>query len=222
MASRFEKMFLEENLADEVANCLVYEARRKIERSGRENLYKSVFDAFLNLGRVKGILGVAFEEVRQELWEKARAKLLSAGASEPDLGDEIVLEEAANGGLSTGLLRPLPKEMSFHSIHHGFVAEIFGLAMGRQVRYVRKVGWEVLTGNGWQRRPKERGILGLIYEVMAQKIRIWREALDRYSGEGVWLEKLEKNINDPDWLSKVEKLLLRVDHFGVEIVSNEA
>jgi hypothetical protein len=222
MASRFEKMALKEALTGEVAICLVYEARQKIESAGRENLYKSVFDAFLNLGRVQDILDVRFEKIRRELYEKAKEKLLSAGASEPDLRDEIVLEEAANGGLTTGLLRPLPKEMGVHSIHYGFVAEIFKSARYVELRYVQGVGWEVLTGEGWQRRPKERGIVGLIYEVMAQKIRIWREALGGYGGEGGWLEKLERNINDPDWLSKVEELLLRVDHFGVEIVSNEA
>jgi hypothetical protein len=56
---------------------------------------------------------------------------------------------------------------------------------------------------------------------MKRKIKIWREVLRNPLGEGEWLEKLERNINDPDWLSKVEELLLRVDYFGVEIVSGQ-
>jgi hypothetical protein len=38
---------------------------------------------------------------------------------------------------------------------------------------------------------------------------------------GGWLEKLWKNVNDPEWLRKVEELFLRVDFFGVPIVSND-
>jgi len=219
MASDFEKWVLEETLTAEVADCLVYEARQKLEKASREILYKSVFEAFLNLGRVKDILGDRFEEVRQELYEKAKAKLVSPETLEIELKDEIVLEEAASGGLTCGVLRPLPAKMSQNSIHYGFVAEMFRAAISGNVRYVQGVGWEVLTGAGWQLRPKERGIVGLIYNVMEQKIRIWRKALGGYNGVNGWLEKLERNINAPEWLSKVEDLLLRVDYFGVEIVS---
>jgi len=219
MASNFEKWVLEETLTAEIAECLLYEARQNLEKSSREILYKSVFEAFLNLGRVKDILGDRFEEVRQELYEKAKEKLLDSQDSELEIKDKIILEEAVSGGLTYGMLRPLPGKMGEHSIHYGFVAGIFKAARGGVIRYVQEVGWEVLTGAGWQLRPKERGIVGLIYDVMEQKIRIWRKALGGYNGVNGWLEKLERNINDPDWLSKVEELLLRVDYFGVEIVS---
>jgi hypothetical protein len=43
---------------------------------------------------------------------------------------------------------------------------------------------------------------------------------DFENGFGWWLEKLEKNINAPEWLSKVEALLLKINHFGVEIIAN--
>jgi hypothetical protein len=221
MASDFEKWVLEETLTAEVADCLVYEARQKLEKASREVLYKSVFDAFINLGMVKNILGERFEEVRQELYEKAKEKLLDSQDSQLEIKDKIVLEEAISGGLTLGMLRPLPGKMGEHSIHYGFVARIFKAAVGAVIRYVQEVGWEVLTGDGWWLRPKERGIVGLIYDVMEQKIRIWRKALGGYNGVDGWLEKLEKNINDPDWLSKVEELLLRVDCFGVEIISDE-
>ena len=221
MASDFEKWVLEETLTAEIAECLLYEARQKLEKASREILYKSVFDAFINLGMVENILGERVEEVRQELYEKAKEKLLDSQDSQLDIKDKIVLEEAVSGGLTLGVLRPLPDKMGEDSIHYGFVAIIFKLAWGRVIRYVQGVGWDVLTGAGWQLRPKERGIVGLIYDVMNQKIRIWRKALGGSRGVNGWLGKLEKNINDPDWLSKVEELLLRVDYFGVEIVSAE-
>ena len=222
MASDFEKWVLGETLTAEIAECLLYEARQKLEKSSRENFYKSVFDAFLNLGRVKDILGDSFEEVRQELYEKAKAKLVSPETLEIELKDKIVLEQAASGGLTCGVLRSLPAKMSQNSIHYGFVAEMFTAAISGNVRYVRGVGWEVWSIDGWRALSKERGIVGLIYDVMEQKIRIWRKALGGYGGVDGWLEKLEKNINDPDWLSKVEELILRVDYFGAVIVSDEA
>jgi len=222
MASDFEKWVLEQTLTAEVADCLVYEARQKIEKAGKDNLYKSVFDAFLNLGRVKHILGERFEDVRQEFYEKAKEKMVSPETKEIDLKDKIILDEASSGGLTCGVLRPLPEKMGEHSIHYGFVAQIFSSAMGLNFQYVQGVGWEVWSSEGWKRRPQERGIVGLIYDVMEQKIRTWRKALGGHGGVGGWLEKLEKNINDPDWLSKVEELLLRVDYFGVKIVSDDA
>ena len=221
MASDFEKWVLEETLTAEVADCLVYEARQKLEKASREILYKRVFEAFLNLGQVKDILGERFEEVKQELYEKAKEKLLDSQDSELEIKDKIILEEAVSGGLTCGMLRPLPGKMGEQSIHYGFVAGIFKAARGGGIRYVQGVGWEVLTGAGWQLRPKARGIVGLIYDVMKQKIRIWRKALGGCNGVNGWLEKLEKNINDPEWLSKVQDLLLRVDYFGVEIVSGD-
>jgi len=216
MARRFEAQVLREILTAQIVQCLLYEAHQKIENAGQENLYASVFDAFLNLGRVKDILGESFEEVRQELYEKAKEKLRLLNFET----SEIVFEETVRGGLTGGVLRPLPEEMGLGCIHYGFVAEIFKLSRPGPLVYVQGVGWRVLANSDWQMRPKERGIVGLIYDVMEYKIRIWRKALGGSGGVGGWLEKLEKNINDPDWLSKVEELLLRVDRFGVEIVSD--
>jgi hypothetical protein len=215
MKGDFEKVVLEETLTSELADCLVHEAFKKIENAAKENGHTSVFDAFLNLGRVKAILGNRFEKVRQELYEKAKEKFLS-----PDTSEHELRNMAANG-LACGELRAFPIKINKHFIHYGFVADIAGMEIKGIVRYVEGMGWEEWKGRAWQRRPKERGIVGLIYEVMKDKINIWREALADVNGAGGWLGELERNISDPDWLSKVEELLLRVDYFRIVIVSDD-
>ena len=184
---------LSSNFANELADCLVYEAFWIIEEAA---------------------------EARQRLGQKAEDIF-----SSQTFKNEDELRQAAEAGLREGQKRAFPKEMGPDALHYGFVAEMVSMEIGGSIRYVEGVGWEVWDGESWQRRPKERGIAGLIYEVMKQKINIWRKALENKGrsvrGTGGWLEKLEKNINDPDWLSKVEELLLRVYYFGVEIVSAE-
>lgn len=203
-----------ESVSGGLADSLLHEAFQRIEEAVKGNRNNSVFRAFLNLGRVKAFLGDRFEEVRRELYEKAKEKLLA-----PDF-PEKELRAAAENGLRYGERRPLPTEMGRHSIHYGFVAEEVLSEIGGDIRYVENLGWCVWNGRFWQRRPKEWGIVGLIHGVMKRKISIWREALAAGAGgEGLagWLEKLEKNINDPAWLSKVEALLMRVDSFGVQM-----
>jgi len=221
MASDFEKWVLEENLTAEVADCLVYEARRHIAHARREDsVYGKVYRAFVNLGRVRPILQGRFWDVRNELYEIAKKEILDFYLVELLDFSEEDLKHAEKYGLRFGERHALPKKLGIHSIHYGFVAETVGIEFSHRLRYVQGVGWEVLEDRGWHRRPKERGLIGLIYDTMRQKIAIWREALDDPMGVGGWLEKLERNINDPDWLGKVEELLLRVDYFGVEIVSD--
>jgi hypothetical protein len=214
MASDFEKVVLQEKLTSEVVECLLHEAHEKIGAAPfRENPYDWVYQAFVNLGMVKGILGERFEKVKRELYEEARWKLYGPNFSEKTLWD------ATEKGLAYGCWHLLPDKMGLDSIHYGFVAEMFLAEFAGRLRYVEGEGWEVREGETWQRRPKQRGIVGLIYKVMRRRVYAWKRALADGSGTGGWLEKLERNINDPDWLSKVEELLLRVDHFGVEIVS---
>jgi hypothetical protein len=219
MASDFEKWVLEKTLTAEVADCLVYEAQKRVASlATEENPSHNVFQAFANLGRVALILGDRFEEVKQGLYKKMKEALSDAGS----LGvSEKDLRIAGVGGFTYGWGRSLPAKIGVHSIHHGFVAELVGAELRSRIRYVEDMGWEVWEDEAWHRRPKERGVLGLIYDVMKRKIKIWREVLRNPLGEGEWLEKLERNINDPEWLGKVEELLLRVDYFGVEIVSAE-
>jgi len=196
-------------------NSLLHEAFQIIENAVKGNRNESVFRAFLKLGRVKAYLGDRFEEVRRELYEKAKEKLVG-----PDF-PEKELRAAAESGLRYGERRPLSTEMGRHSIHYGFVAEEVLSEIGGDIRYVENLGWCVWNGRFWQRRPKEWGIVGIIHEVMKRKISTWREAIEEGAGgEGFagWLEKLEKNINDPAWLSKVEALLMRVDAFGVQML----
>jgi hypothetical protein len=217
MKGDFEKVVLQETLTAEVADCLVYEAREKIGRAPfEENPYDWVYQAFVNLGLIKAILGDRFEGIKQELYEKARWKLYG-----PDFSERR-LWEAAERGLCFGLQYSLPDKMVESSFHYGFVAEMFLSEFASCLRYVEGVGWEVRDGEVWQRRPKVRGIVGLIYKVMRRKVYAWKKALSNGSGIEGWLEKLERNINDPAWLRKVEELLLLVDHFGVEIVPGDA
>jgi hypothetical protein len=223
MASDFEKWVLEETLTAEVADCLLHEARKMITNALRaESTYGNVYRAFVNLGRLTPILVDGFEAVRRELYEMAKEKLLGFYFVELLDFSEEDLKHAEKYGLSFGQRYALPAKVGMNSIHYGFVAETVGIEIYGKIRYTQKWGWEVLEYGSWHRCPKERGIVGLIYDVMREKIGVWREALADPMGVGGWLEKLEKNINDPDWLSKVEELLLKVDHFGVEIVSDEA
>jgi len=203
--------------AKELANCLVHEASRKIETTEREDRYRNVFLAFAYLSWAKTILGSRFEEIRQELYEKAKERLLA-----PDFPEEE-LRRAMEDGLRRQAFNQLPTEMGEDAFHYGFVAEMFSLeTYDHHIGYSSKYGWADILGHVYE---PERGLKGYIHMVMRRKIIIWRERLVKFGGsprgEGGWLEKLEKNINDPDWLSKVEELLLRVDYFGVEIDSDD-
>jgi len=216
MASDFEKWVLEETLTAEIAECLIYEAHKKIDQAVMEDdPFLHVYQAFYTLGRLYAILRDRFEEIRQELYKKATWKLLAPNFTEKDF------EAAAGRGLILGWRHSLPSKIGKHAVHYGFVAEIVCEELSGRLRYVQGAGWEMLDGTSWERRPKERGIIGLVYDVMRRKINTWRETLSDPMGVGGWLSELEKNINDPDWLSKVEELLLRVDYFGVEIVLAE-
>jgi hypothetical protein len=213
MASDFEKWVLEETLTSEIERCLMHEAHKKIDIAPfEENPYDWVYQAFVNLGLVKSILGERFESVRRELYEKARWKLCGPNFSEKALWD------AAERGLGFGWRHSFPVKIGKSSIHYGFVAEMFLTEFSGRLRYIEGEGWEVYDGEAWQKRSKERGIVGLIYKVMRQKVYVWKEALSGGSGVGGWLGELERNINDPEWLSKVEELLLKIDHFGVKII----
>jgi hypothetical protein len=217
MASDFEKWALEKTLTAEIADCLVYEAHKKLSIAPfEENSYDWVYQAFVNLGMAKGILGDRFEEVKRELYEKARWKLYGPNFSEKTLW------EAAERGVCFGTHHSLPDKTGKSSIHYGFVAEMFLTEFTGRLRYIEGVGWEVRNGEDWQRRPRERGIVGLIYKVMRRRVYAWKSALADGNGAGGWLGELESNINNADWLRKVEELLLLVDHFGVEIVSADA
>jgi hypothetical protein len=204
--------------ASELAACLVHEAFKKIETTEVGDECRNVFLAFAYLGRVKTILGARFEEVRRELYEKAKERVLA-----PDFSEEK-LKRVAEEGLSRGLNIQLPVEMGNDAFHYGFVAEIFSLeTYDHHIGYSKEYGWTDFLGQVYE---QERGLKDYIYILMRQKIITWREWLLKIGssvrGVGGWLERLEKSINDPDWLSKVEELLLRVSYFGVEIDSGAA
>jgi hypothetical protein len=211
---------LPSEIADEIGECLVYEALQRIEEASKTERIRrnSVYQAFVNIGRVKNIWGERFDELWDDVFKNAREKLLHEDLSDAELW------ELAEAGRRQGELLALPEEMGGDSISYGFVAETVMPEIVGVIRYVEGVGWEIWKEQGWQRRTRERGIVGIIYYVMRVKIELWRKALGKdgnVRGAGGWLEKLWKNVSDPEWLRKVEELFLRVDFFGVPIVSND-
>jgi hypothetical protein len=221
MKDDFKRWELEEAIKSEIASCMQYEAFVKIDFADAkiEKCHNTVFTAFLILGRIRALLGKDFEEVREELYHSAKAKFSPVSASEAEIRD------AMEAGLRWGAGRSLSINMGLRSFHYGFVAEMVWPEVYTSIRYVEGVGWEVWENRKWRRRLREKGIVGIIYQIMREKINTWREALEDLAdinGTGGWLGRLEKNINDPDWLSKVEELLLKIDHFNVIIVSNDA
>jgi len=208
-----KKRVFEEGIPAGLADSLLHEAFQIIEDAVKGNRNESVFRAFLNLGRVKTILGDRFEEVRRELYEKAKEKLVA-----PDF-PEKELRAAAENGLRYGEQIKLPTLMSKQSITPEFVADIVCSEKGDDLRYIENLGWVVWNGRFWRRRPKEWGIVGIIAQVMKQKIAVWREALEGGAGGeafAAWLERLEKYLGDPTFQSKVETLLKTNDRFGLQ------
>jgi len=220
MEEELKKWALEKAITSEIADSMQYEAFKKIDfaEAKIEKCHTTVFAAFLILGRIKALLGKDFEQVREDLYENAKAKFLPVGAS------EVEVRNAMEAGLKCGEQRRLPDRMGLRSIHYGFVAEMVWLEVYPSIRYVEGVGWELWENGKWRRRPKEKGIVGIIHKVMREKINTWREALEDLAdinGTGGWIERLEKNINDPDWLGKVEAMLLRVDYFWMLVVTDD-
>ena len=81
-----KKRVFEEGIPAGLADSLLHEAFQIIENAVKGNRNESVFRAFLNLGRVKAILGDRFEEVRRELYEKAKEKLVGPDFPEKEIG----------------------------------------------------------------------------------------------------------------------------------------
>jgi hypothetical protein len=229
MASDFEKVVLQEKLTSEVVECLLHEAHENLERAPYEkNPHEWAYHAFVCLGMVRRLLEERFDEIAAELHKKARWNLYEMWHHckirhfcDLDFSERVLLE-IAEKGLAFGRRHSLPDKMGKGSINYGFVAEMFLAEFAGRLRYIEGDGWEVRDGETWKRRAEQRGIVGLIYEVMRRKVHLWKRALADGSGVGGWLEELERNINNPDWLRKVEEMLLLVDHFGVEIVSSDA
>jgi len=197
------------SIAKGLATCFVYEAFKKIEEETNV-CFISVFSAFEHLGRVKVVLGEHFEKVKSELYEKAKWELLANGYNEDSL------EIAAKVGIEIGELRPLPPKIGVNS--YTFFADIVMEKIGYKIRYRKGLckRWEVWNGRCWEKLPIEIRITGLVYEVMRQKIAIWREALEVNAANtdlDEWLKKLENSIKNPWWLEKVAEQLLSMGYF---------
>jgi DNA polymerase-1 len=200
-----------EGVAVGFVNSLLHEAFQIIENAVKGNRNNSVFRAFLNLGRVKNFLGDRFEGVWNELYEKAKEKLVA-----PDF-PEKELRAAAESGLRYGERIPIPTLIGKDYLHHGRIAEFVLAEKGGDLCYVEELGWVVWNGRYWQPRDKKRGITGIIHGVMKEKIKVWREALDPANeGYAEWLNKLESAIHNPVFLGRVQQLLEQLDGYGIQ------
>jgi P4 family phage/plasmid primase-like protien len=200
-----------EGVAVGFVNSLLHEAFQIIENAVKGNRNNSVFRAFLNLGRVKNFLGDRFEGVWNELYEKAKERLVA-----PDF-PEKELRAAAESGLRYGERIPIPTLIGKDYLHHGRIAEFVLAEKGGDLCYVEELGWVVWNGRYWQPRDKKRGITGIIHGVMKEKIKVWREALDPANeGYAEWLNKLESAIHNPVFLGRVQQLLEQLDGYGIQ------
>jgi hypothetical protein len=197
------------SIAQGLANCFVYEAFKKIEEKTNVSLI-TAFLAFELLGRVKALLGERFEEVKSELYEKAKWEVLANSYTEECL--RLAVEIA----IEIGEKRPLPPKIGLDLTNYDFFADLVLEKLGYKVRYSSGKRWEVWDGRTWQKQPKGTRITFFIYEVLRQKVAIWREALKAGSANAdleKWLSEIEKKIWDPWWLKKVEEAILRSEGF---------
>jgi len=194
-------------IAQELANCFLYEAFKKVEEKTIVS-FIDVFIAFQLLGRVKSILGKRYEEIKSELVERAKLGLLANGYTEDSLNLALEL------GIEIGESRPLPAKIDVD--HYEFFADIVMEKIGYKVRCLSGKRWEVWDGRFWKKQPRELHITLVIYYVLTQKIAIWREAVKAGAANAdfeKWLEELKEKTWTPWWLEKVAEAILRAEGF---------
>jgi hypothetical protein len=197
------------NIALGLANCFVYEAFDKIEGKANFSLIRAFF-AFELLGRVKVILGRRFEQVKSELYEKAKWEGLANGYTED------VLNLIVEIGTEIGEKRPIPAKIDFDFTDYNFFADIVMEKIGYKIRRSWLNRLEVWDGRFWKKKPKGIEITSFVYYVLRQKVAIWREALKACAPNTdfeKWMEMLQKKIRDPWWLEKIAKALLEIEYF---------
>lgn len=189
---------------DGLSKWLVKKAFDLIEKAEVGNRNNSVFKAFLLLGKLRDHLGERFTDLKEELYNRAKERLVSRDFTEAEL------RRAAENGLR----RAEPLQLHFDdikiSLHPDFVANIVATELEDDVIYVEGNGWRKWNGRYWETVAKELGILGEIKQVMRAKIEEWEKDIIQGNGSLEDLEvvrRLEKLIADPTWLGKVEKNL---------------
>ena len=200
-------------IAQEVANCFLYEAFKKVEEKTIVS-FIDVFIAFQLLGRVKAILGKRYEEIKSELAEKAKLELLANGYTEDSLNLAIEL------GIEIGESRPLPAKIDFD--HYEFFADLVMEKIGYKIRCLSGKRWEVWDGRSWKKQPREIRLTSVIGHVLTQKIAIWQEAVKAGAANAdfeKWLEELKEKTWTPWWLEKIAETLLRVEHFRSVVIT---
>ena len=193
---------------DSVSNWIIKKAFDIIEKAEVGNRNNSVFKAFLWLGKLRAHLGESFDSLREELYNKAKERLVA-----PDF-TEAELRRAAESGLSRAEHLQLHFDDIKISLHPDFIANIVATEMEGNLIYVEGGGWRKWNGRFWQIVSKDVGIDGDIKDTVASKLKEWEKLIYKDGGSLEGLEiirKIEKLMADDIWRVKVWKNL-QVDY----------
>jgi hypothetical protein len=211
-----------EDIAQGLALCFSYNAGRILGLMEKEGWEVDVFRAFSYVGMTSAVFSDFFDEFRQDLYEKAKEKLISIDAFQEDR-----FIRAVEDGLEYGELLHLPKKISESVIQPGFVSGLASIWLRNRICYVEGDGWYILEGGYWRRwyQQEKYGIAGPIRGVIEWEIERWREAMnEEFDNEDTrrcmnslaeWVKNLEVKIKDLAWVRRAEKLLLQVKYFGI-------
>ncbi len=187
-------------------------AFRLIDTAERGNRNQSVFDAFCELGKLKGYLGDKYEHIKEELYNKAKGRLVSYDFTEAELR-----RTAEQGILYGERVQYKVDEDEKGALHPDFVAKAVCKELRGKVAYIEDRGWIVWKGTHWEWAPKSLGIRGEIKAVLRAKITRWEQKEnEKRNGEvnKEWIRRLEKLIADPWWVRKVEENLATEVDYG--------
>jgi len=188
------------------------EAFRLIDNAERGNRNQSVFDAFCELGKLKSCLGDRYENIKEELYNRAKERLVGYDFTEAELR-----RTASQGILYGERVQYRVDEDEKGALHPDFVAKVVCKALRGEVAYIEDRGWIVWKGTHWEWAPKSLGIRGEIKAAIRAKIERWEQKENEKrngTSNKEWIRKLEKLIADPWWLRKVEENLATEVDYG--------
>jgi DNA polymerase-1 len=183
------------------------EAFHLIETAERGCRNTNVFKAFLYIGKLKRLLGDRYENIKEELYNKAKERVVDYDFTEEEL------RRAALNGLTRGEAQPYREEtilIDKNRVHPDFIAQEIAPYLEGRVVYIVGRGWLVWEGKSWKAVTKDVGIRGEIRDAVREIVKwYYRTAVDGEKSEKTLeaLEKIEKLIADPMWVRKVEENL---------------
>jgi DNA polymerase-1 len=186
-------------------------AFRLIDTAERGNRNQSVFDAFKVIGRLKSYLGDKYESIKEELYIRAKERLVCNDFPERELRTTM----------SQGIRYGEQCQYKFDSdgkniLHPDLAAKSVADYLLDKLVWIEDRGWLVWRGTHWEWAPKSVGVRGEIKEVLRSRIAEWEEIEDRKGSAGnkEWIWKLEKMMADPLWVRKVEENLATEVAYG--------